>query len=62
MRQGGFAHARHVFDEQVAAREKAGHAVGNLGRFAHNDRVKLNQKLVYFCVGVHAANHTVKPP
>jgi hypothetical protein len=45
----------------VPTRQQAGHAVRNLLRFAHNDRVKLVQKLVYFCIGVHAVNHTAKP-
>jgi len=32
----------------------------NLGRFAHNDRVKLIQQLLYFWIGNHAATLTVK--
>jgi hypothetical protein len=31
VRQGGLAHARHVLDQQVPARQQAGHAALHLG-------------------------------
>ena len=39
--QGGLAHPRDVFDQQVSAGQQAGHAVLDLGGFAHQHRVKL---------------------
>jgi hypothetical protein len=47
--QRGLAHAGHVFDQQVAAGQQAGHAVLDLGWFADNDRVKLISKDLSFC-------------
>jgi hypothetical protein len=41
MRQCGFANARHVFNQQMATGQQAGHTVAHLRRFADNDRVKL---------------------
>ena len=41
MGEGGFAHAGHVFNQQMAARQQARHAVADLRWLAHNHRVKL---------------------
>jgi hypothetical protein len=38
MRQRGLADAGHVLDQQMAARQQAGHAVFDLGTFADDDR------------------------
>ena len=53
MRQCGFSHARHVLNQQMAARQQAGHAVADLNRFAHNHRVKLNQQCSKLFFGIH---------
>jgi len=44
MGQGGFAHARHILDQQVSTGQQAGHAVLDLLFFANDHRVKLIQK------------------
>ena len=57
MGQRGFAHARHIFNQQMAARQQAGNAVLHLSWLAHNDRVKLIQKRLKFFFNVHVFNH-----
>ncbi len=41
VRQRGFSDAGHIFNQQMPAGQQAGHAVLDLRRLAHNDRVKL---------------------
>ena len=43
VRQGGFAHAGHVLNQQVAARQHAGQRILQLPRLAHNHRAELRQ-------------------
>ena len=59
MRQRGFANARHVFNQQVAARKQASDAVLDLCGFADNHRVKLIQKAFEFLLRIHARDHTL---
>ncbi|MOA06410.1 hypothetical protein D3C78_1260420 [compost metagenome] len=53
MRQRGLAHAGDVLDQQVTAGQQAGHAVLDLGGFAHNHRVKLIQKRLDVVLCLH---------
>ena len=59
MGEGGLADARNVFNQQVAARQQAGHAVADMGGFAHNHRVKLIQQRLEFFFHMHALNDNV---
>ena len=54
MCQRGFAHTRHVFNQQVPTRQQTGHCIVYLGLFADQHRVKLVQKLLdgSMCAGL----------
>jgi len=53
MGQRGFADAGDVLDQQVAARQEAGHTVPDLHRFAHDHRVKLIQQAFELLLCIH---------
>ncbi len=60
--QRRLADAGHVFDEQMAAGEQAGHTVLHAGLFAHNHRVKLIKNRLNFGLRLHPVTLSEKPP
>ena len=52
--EGGFAHARQIFDQQVAARQEAGESELELGFLAEDDLAGMRVYLLYGVLRVHA--------
>ena len=50
VREGGFAHTWHVFDQQMPARDQARQRETNLPLFAEDDVADLRGDLVYFII------------
>ena len=54
MGQCGFSDPRHIVYQQVTTGQKASHTILDLGRFAHDHRVKLTQWFFERVLGIHA--------